>query len=813
MYRAFYGLREKPFNLTPDPRFLYLSDKHKEAFAHLLYGIRSRSGFVMVTGEIGTGKTTICRNLLNQLDEDTELAFIFNPMLSPLELLKKIASEFGVDTKGANTLELTEELNQYLLEAAAMGKNCVLLIDEAQNLDPQVLEQIRLLSNLETETEKLLQIVLIGQPELAEKLALHELRQLNQRITARYHLKPLSEKEVMQYVAYRLHVAGGRRKVKFARSAVRAVYKISGGTPRVINALCDRALLVGFTKEVHTISASIVQRAYREIRGDDIFSQRGARNSLGRLLWNPITAITIALIIAIVFANSTVLRQRTQGYLNWLAAKLPEAAPVPVTPPVAPTPIDVAVTPTTADASPLEAREEVLAEAPSPGGPATTPVTAPPSDPLPNSLFDATDAASNKAALHNMLETWNKTATGTIPTALEPDLLTSFARDHGLSIEFLRPAVDQLLALDLPALVQLKKGDAIRSALLRGVTGDTLTLTSQDTTWTMDRGRFRAAYTGDAIVMWDDPAPTASALLPGARNGNVRKLRTQLAALGRIPAPDNNDTYDGTVSKAIARIQAETSLEVDGIAGKQVRMVLQSWSNSPGTPNLGSPIPRIATDAVIAEAPPAPAPETPSAPSPPTAAEPLVPAAGSTDEQDVTTTSPPAPTAAPDTDKLAAKTDATPESVSPDTPEEATVPESAPEASPEEAQPGSAAITETPAPESRPEPVTLTNVGAPAENSAEEAETTPDSTTSTPDTTEESPAPEAAVLPGQDPANSGPPADTETAASTGPQLTVVELTDPGTAPIEVPTEAPAEAPSEVPSEVPAETPEETPAAD
>jgi general secretion pathway protein A len=185
MYKAFYGLREKPFNLTPDPRFLYLSEKHKEAFAHLLYGIRNRAGFVMVTGEIGTGKTTICRNLLNQLDEDTELAFIFNPMLSPLELLKKIVSEFGIAAQGTNALELTEELNEYLLEAAAKGKNCVLLIDEAQNLDPQVLEQIRLLSNLETETEKLLQIVLIGQPELGEKLALHELRQLNQRITWR----------------------------------------------------------------------------------------------------------------------------------------------------------------------------------------------------------------------------------------------------------------------------------------------------------------------------------------------------------------------------------------------------------------------------------------------------------------------------------------------------------------------------------------------------------------------------------------------------------------------------------------------------
>jgi len=267
MYEAFYGLNEKPFNLTPDPRFLYLSSKHKEAFAHLLYGIRNRCGFVMVSGEIGTGKTTICRSLLKQLDPDTEVAFIFNPKLSPIELLQTINGDFGIDSKAETVRGLIDELNAHLLDRASKGKNCVLIIDEAQNLGTETLEQIRLLSNLETETEKLLQIVLIGQPELAAKLELTELRQLNQRITARYHLGMLSSDETLHYIAFRLRVAGGRKKLKFTRSAVRTVHRISRGTPRVINALCDRALLIGYTKETRNISPSIVRKAAAEIQG------------------------------------------------------------------------------------------------------------------------------------------------------------------------------------------------------------------------------------------------------------------------------------------------------------------------------------------------------------------------------------------------------------------------------------------------------------------------------------------------------------------------------------------------------------------
>ncbi|HEO69946.1 MAG TPA: AAA family ATPase, partial [Candidatus Hydrogenedentes bacterium] len=274
MYEHFFGLKERPFNLTPDPRFLYLSEKHKEAFAHLKYAIDNRTGFVMVTGEVGTGKTTICRSLLNQLDADTELAFVFNPMLSPKELLAAINADFGLPSRGDTIKELIDELNAYLLERNALGKNCVLVIDEAQNLKPEVLEQVRLLSNLETETQKLLQIVLIGQPELIENLHLPELRQLNQRITARYHLMPLNFRETREYIAYRLRVAGGRGKVRFTRAAIGRIQRFSGGTPRMINAVCDRALLVAYARGTQRMSPRIVRQAAKEIRGHRVRKTR-----------------------------------------------------------------------------------------------------------------------------------------------------------------------------------------------------------------------------------------------------------------------------------------------------------------------------------------------------------------------------------------------------------------------------------------------------------------------------------------------------------------------------------------------------------
>jgi len=281
MYENFYGLREKPFNLTPDPRFLYLSKKHKEAFAHLLYGIRNRSGFVEITGEVGTGKTTICRTLLEQIGPEVEIAFIFNPYLSATELLRVVNDDFGMKSSAVTKKELIDELNRHLLEQRKQGKNCVLLIDEAQNLSTPVLEQIRLLSNLETDTEKLLQIILVGQPELKENLATPELRQLDQRITARYHLKPLDNDEMVHYIAHRLTKAGGRGKVRFTRGALKTIYKYSGGTPRLINSVCDRALLIGYTQEKKQINAAIIKRAAREIEGEKVKAKRAAEPTGG----------------------------------------------------------------------------------------------------------------------------------------------------------------------------------------------------------------------------------------------------------------------------------------------------------------------------------------------------------------------------------------------------------------------------------------------------------------------------------------------------------------------------------------------------
>ena len=245
MYCSYYGISEKPFSITPDPKYLYLGRTHKEAFAHLVYGIRERGGFIVITGEIGTGKTTLCRSLLNHLDADTLVAFIFNPTLSALELLKSINEDFGIRSQAGSQKELIDELNRFLLEKRQDGKNMVLIIDEAQNLDMEVLEHIRLLSNLETDTEKMLQIILIGQPEFRRMLEAPKLLQLNQRVTVRYHLSPLTREETAAYIHHRLSVAGAEDKVRFSPGAVKRIFHYTKGVPRLINVLCDRALLAG----------------------------------------------------------------------------------------------------------------------------------------------------------------------------------------------------------------------------------------------------------------------------------------------------------------------------------------------------------------------------------------------------------------------------------------------------------------------------------------------------------------------------------------------------------------------------------------
>lgn len=268
MYLDFYGLTEPPFDITPNPRFLFYSAKHREAYNHLLYGIRERKGFVQLTGEVGAGKTTLCRAMLEQLDERFATALILNPVMSPDELMKAIGLEFGLPVNGLDRLDTLAVINQFLLQQVEVGRDAVLIIDEAQDLTDELLEQVRLLSNLETDDRKLLQIVLMGQPELRDRLNNPRLRQLRQRITVRYHLLPLSRHEIRQYVQHRLHLCGGNGHPCFTGPAFWRLYHYTKGIPRVLNALCDKALLAGYVAQRKRIGFGLVSKAVRELEGD-----------------------------------------------------------------------------------------------------------------------------------------------------------------------------------------------------------------------------------------------------------------------------------------------------------------------------------------------------------------------------------------------------------------------------------------------------------------------------------------------------------------------------------------------------------------
>ena len=600
MYEAFYGLREKPFNLTPDPKFLFLSEKHKEALGHLLFGIQNHTGFVMVTGEIGTGKTTICRNLLKQLDTKTDLAYIFNPPLNPVELLRKINSEFGIDDSADNLVDLVDVLNAYLLEASSLGNNCVLLIDEAQNLSPSVLEQIRLLSNLETETEKLLQIVLIGQPELIEMLALKELRQLNQRITARYHLKPLNEKETMQYIAFRIHVAGGRRKVKFAKPAVRAVYQRSGGTPRVINAICDRALLIGYTKEARMITAAVVKRAVREVRGEKPPSEQFWVKAKKHYLPSPSLALAAALVVVLVvqFAPAlTGIAQEMRAFNTILTIKddsaVTESRPTP----------DAGLQKVEAEIETVALENYlktlVIAESsvvatkllprliPTPEPVAELPPELSIGEEFRIALAESNSDEMRHAAITALFELWEVVPTDGAPASDAPELLSAYLEAQGMAHEYLTPAIDQLLAVDLPAFVLLHTEDENRWAALLASDGTAFQVTvAPEESYEISREDFLRQYAGEAVIPWRAPTRSKYALTLGLRSDAAARFREHLRDLGRLPQGEFSDVYDKRVASAVAKIQAETGLIVDGMAGKQVRMIVHSWLPNTGTPSL-----------------------------------------------------------------------------------------------------------------------------------------------------------------------------------------------------------------------------------
>jgi general secretion pathway protein A len=329
VYVSFFNLREQPFNLTPDPRFLFLSSQHEEALSHLLYGIYERKGFIEITGEVGTGKTLLCRALLERLDESVSTALIFNSYLTDLELLEAILNDFGLTSPDSTRKAYLDTLNQYLLDEFAAGRNAVVIIDESQNMALSVLEQLRMLSNLETDDGKLLQVVLIGQPELRDKLSLHGMRQLDQRIAVRYHLHALTLEDTKQYILHRLSVAGGANAVTFHRRAWSLIHRDCGGLPRRINMLCDRMLMTAYVQGSKAITPSIVRQSIRDLGGTQQVSRRshvaGVHSWGRRLAYGSLVAALVLGLAGTVFFSTPIQRyiERLKPMRLFALARLP----------------------------------------------------------------------------------------------------------------------------------------------------------------------------------------------------------------------------------------------------------------------------------------------------------------------------------------------------------------------------------------------------------------------------------------------------------------------------------------------------------
>jgi general secretion pathway protein A len=535
MYAAYFGLTERPFSLAPDPRYLYLSEAHREALAHLLYGIGEGGSFVQLTGEVGTGKTTVCRALLEQLPADVDVAMIFNPRLTSVELLAAVCDELRVPyPAGTTSLKvLVDALSQALLDAHARGRRTVLIIDEAQNLSARVLEEVRLLTNLETTTQKLLQVVLIGQPELADLLARRNLRQLSQRVTARYHLRPFSEVESQRYVQHRMEVAGQKQPI-FTKQAMRAAHRLSRGIPRLLNTICDRALLGAYATGQTRVKEAVVRRAAREVLG----ARRGRR-------WVAATAAAVLVVV-----GSTIALVATGGLRSlgaWAFARAEKAAPAPE----APAPV-------------VEGRR-----APEPT--------------LAAILDDPSLTADRASAFVNLYALWGLDARGA-----NADRGCEIGRAAGLRCLIRVGTWTVLRRLNLPAILELTTPDGRKhSVLLASLDGDRATLQIGARRVTLAASEVERFWDGPFVMIWKSPVTGPVPLQPGMLGRDVAWLRQRLGALDGQPITAKaNQTYDEELKRKVAVFQQGEALLPDGIAGEETLVRLAATAPGANGPSL-----------------------------------------------------------------------------------------------------------------------------------------------------------------------------------------------------------------------------------
>jgi len=531
MYLSFFGLTEKPFAITPDPRYLYLSERHAEALAHLLYGINEAGGFVQLTGEVGTGKTTIVRSLLAQTPKNAEIALILNPKMTAPEFLLTICEELGIgvpDSALGSLKDLVDILSEYLLRAHAAGHRVVLVVDEAQNLSPEVLEQVRLLTNLETNTQKLLQIILIGQPELRELLARNELRQLAQRITGRYHLNPLSHDETAAYVLHRLRVAGATTDI-FAPPALHAVFSLSQGVPRVINVICDRSLLGAYSLDRHRVTASLVRSAAAEVFG--------RRFTPDWLPW----AATAA--IALVLSAVTFTVWKVQPWHARAAVSAAAATAVPRDDGASALPVALATTPPVAPKPPQ--LEKLLAQ---------------------HLAETDTDGAFGK-----LFGLWGAKYQ---PSGTDP---CTQAGSLGLACIAERGSFGQLRLYNHPAILLLHDGGGATHQVVLTALDDEQAHLDLGGGQVVSLGELSRYWLGDFVMLWRPASSPVKALASGMRGPQVRWLRQSLQRLHGLQGDAAvSDVFDAELATEVREFQRMHQLAVDGIAGVQTQIALAS---------------------------------------------------------------------------------------------------------------------------------------------------------------------------------------------------------------------------------------------
>ena len=533
MYTSYFGLKQKPFTIAPNPQFLFMSAQHKEALAHMLYAMQGEGGVVVLTGEVGTGKTTICRQLLNQIPENTDVAYIINPKQSETEMLASLCDELHISCENTTSIKaLTDALNQFLLDNHAQGRHTILIIDEAQNLDTSVLEQLRLLTNLETNDKKLLQIMLLGQPELSEMLQRQDLRQLAQRITARYHLNPLNKKEVIYYVNHRLAVAGLDKQSVFPTPVLHKLYQWTGGVPRLINLIADRALLGAYASESKQVNTSILQQAKDEVLGK-VMQQQQTRNPW--LLFIVLLCVT--------------------GLSVWLWQNPPSNIPaqhkvqiLTPTKPVSITPIPKAKEETQAVAQ--QEKETVASEA----------VKAPPEPAIP-SLPTTPDKNTSFIPIF--------TAWGVDYNPQTNGNACDFAQANGLLCLRQKDGIAAMRSLNRPAILSVadESGQTAYTAVL-SLTGTVATTAIQDAYAETPLQQLALQSFNDFILLWKAPAGYTAPVRPGHSGKLVAHLAEQVTkALKQswIGAPRTK--YDNTLKEQVKVFQRQQGLNPDGVAG------------------------------------------------------------------------------------------------------------------------------------------------------------------------------------------------------------------------------------------------------